>query len=87
MAYSVEFTVQAAEDLSRLDKPVAQQIAHRIDRLSQEIETIIPIPLKGQFKGKYKLRIGDWRVIYSLDHPAQLITIYAVRHRREVYKI
>jgi mRNA interferase RelE/StbE len=87
MTYSVEFTLQAEEDLVRLDKTIAQHIANKIDWLSQSVESIIPAPLKGKFKGKYKLRVGDWRVIYSFEHSTQIITIYAVRHRREVYKI
>jgi len=87
MTYSVEFTLQSEGDLARLDKTIAQHIADKINWLSQNIESIIPTPLKGQFKGKYKLRVGDWRVIYSFNHSPQIITIYAVRHRREVYKI
>jgi len=87
MAYSVEFTPQAEEDLSRLDKTIAQYIANKIDWLSQNIESILPAPLKGKFKGKYKLRVSDWRIIYSFEHSSQIITIYAVRHRREVYKM
>ena len=87
MTYSVEFTLQAEEDMASLDKTIAQNIANKIDWLSQGIESIIPAPLKGKFKGKYKLRVGDWRVIYSFEHSSQIITIYAVRHRREVYKI
>ena len=86
MSYKVEFTLQAEEDLSRLDKTIAQNIAHKIDWLSQNIENIIPAPLKGKFKGKYKLRVGDWRIVYSFENLTQLITVYAVRHRSEVYK-
>jgi mRNA interferase RelE/StbE len=73
--------------MALLDKTIAQHIANKIDWLSQSIESIIPAPLKGKFKGKYKLKVGDWRVIYSFEHSSQIITIYAVRHRREVYKI
>jgi len=87
MNYRVEFTPQAEEDILRLDKSVAQLIVSKIDWLSQSIENIIPAPLKGKFKGKYKLRSGDWRIIYSFDNSAQVITIYALKHRREVYKI
>jgi mRNA interferase RelE/StbE len=87
MNFRVEFTPQAEEDILLLDKSVAQLIVNKIDRLSQSIENIVPTPLKGKFKGKYKLRAGDWRIIYSFENSAQLITIYAVRHRREVYKI
>jgi len=87
MTYSVRFTLQAEEDIARLDKAIAQHVSNKIDWLSQSIEYIIPAPLKGIFKGKYKLRVGDWRVIYSFEHTTQLITVYAVRHRSEVYKI
>ncbi len=86
MIYSVEFTLQAEEDFARLDKTIAQHIADKINWLSQNIEFIIPAPLKGKFKSKYKLRVGDWRVIYSLNHSSLIITIYAVKHRSEVYK-
>ncbi|MBU4320434.1 MAG: type II toxin-antitoxin system RelE/ParE family toxin [Thermodesulfovibrionales bacterium] len=86
MAYVIEFTHQAEEDLARLDKTIAQQIANKIDWLSQNIASIIPTPLKGQFKGKYKLRVGDWRIVYSFEHASHVITIYTVKHRSEVYK-
>lgn len=42
MTYSVELTLQAEEDLLRLDKSIAQNIANKIDWLSQSIESIIP---------------------------------------------
>ncbi len=87
MLYLVNFTSQAEKDLARIDKVVAQNVANKIDWLSQNIENIIPIPLKGKFKDKYKLRIGDWRVIYSIEHAYHTITIYAIKHRSEVYKI
>jgi|Deesub1362A_J573_1020465.scaffolds.fasta_scaffold11601_5 mRNA interferase RelE/StbE len=87
MKYSVEFTPQAEEDLLRIDKSITRNIVNKIDWLSQNIESIIPAPLKGKFKGKYKLRVGDWRIVYSVDHSAHIITIYVIRHRREVYKI
>ena len=87
MSFRVEFTRQAEEDILRLDKSVAQLIVNKIDRLSQSTEKIVPTPLKGKFKGKYKLRAGDWRIIYSIENSVQVITVYAVRHRREVYKI
>ncbi|MBF0567429.1 MAG: type II toxin-antitoxin system RelE/ParE family toxin [Nitrospirae bacterium] len=72
--------------MSRIDKSVAQNIADKIFWLSENVEFTLHVPLKGQFKGKYKLRIGNWRVVYSLEHSQQSITIYAVRHRSEVYK-
>jgi len=87
MPYLVELTPQAEKDLSDLDKSVAQNIVNKIDWLSQNAESIIPFPLKGKFKGKYKLRAGDWRIVYSFEHASRIIAIYAIKHRSEVYKI
>jgi mRNA interferase RelE/StbE len=87
MSYKVEFTRKAEEDILSLDKSVAQLVINKIEWLSYSVENIVPIPLKGPFKGKYKLRIGDWRIIYSFEKSRQVITIYLIRHRREVYKI
>ncbi len=86
MNYRVEFTPLAEEDISQIDKTIVQDIANKIDWLSQNIESITPAPLKGKFKGKYKMRVGHWRVIYSFENSTQIITVYAVRHRSEVYK-
>jgi mRNA interferase RelE/StbE len=87
MPYSVEFTPQAEDDLARIDRAIAANIANKIEWLSQNIENINPAPLKGKFKGKYKLRVREWRVVYSFEHSARVITIYAIRHRSEVYRI
>ncbi len=87
MTYLVQFTLQAEEDLARLDKSIAQQVSNKIEWLSQSIEYMIHAPLKGKFKGKYKLRVGDRRVIYSFEHSSRIITIYAIKHRKEVYKV
>ncbi len=86
MNCKIVLTPQAIEDLSCLDKPISQNIANKIDWLSQHIDSIIPVSLKGNFKGMCKLRVGDWRVIYSFEKASQIITVYAVKHRSKVYK-
>lgn len=85
--FKVEFTVQAIEDLSHLDKPIAQRVSRKIDWLSENFEKLVPEPLTGQHKGKYKLRIGDWRTVYIVNYPKKVITILAVAHRNNVYKV
>jgi len=73
MSYKVEFTLHAEEDLARFDKTIAQHTANKIDWLSQSMGSINPTPLKGKFKGKYKLRVGDWRVIITLSIHLRLL--------------
>jgi len=84
--YKVLFTPQAEDDLSSIDKTIAIQISNKIDWLSQNASHIIHEQLTGKFKGKYKMRAGDWRIIYFIDHSVETITVYAIEHRSKVYK-
>ena len=85
-SYTVKFTNEAASDLARLDKPIAKRIIKKIKWMSQNFEVIAPIPLHGDLKNKYKLVVGDWRVIYDLNVEPLLIVILFVGHRSDVYK-
>lgn len=85
--YRVEFTAGAERDLSRLDAPIAQRVLKRVRWLAENFELIRPEPLSGEWKGVFKLRAGDYRVLYTYDRAEQKIVVHFIRHRREVYKI
>ena len=87
MIYQVDFTQQALEDLSLLDPSVARRITLKIQWLSENFHQIIPESLTGPFKGMFKLRTGDWRVLYTADSKQLQLTIHVVSHRSKVYKI
>ncbi len=84
--YTVEFTRQAEKDLLALEKSIAHRIVEKITFLSENIDQIIPEGLSGRFKGKHKLRVGNWRVVYGTNHPKETIIIYAIDHRSRIYK-
>jgi mRNA interferase RelE/StbE len=84
--YSVDFLPESISDLKKLDKMIAQRILDKIKWLCENFHDITPLKLNSDLKGLYKLRIGDWRVIYSVDQKSKLITIHMVGHRSEVYK-
>ncbi len=84
MAKKVEWTEAALEDLERLDKPIINRILKKISWFSNNFDNITPESLSGELSGAFKLRIGDWRVIYAVEGDA--ITIHAIGHRREIYK-
>ena len=54
--------------------------------LSENIELISPLPLSGNLSGLYKLKVGDYRAIYELDHNKMIITVHKIGHRRDIYK-
>ena len=84
--YQVIILPKAFEDLSRIDKTVSKRITDKLTWLSENAEAIMPLPLGGKYSSFYKLRIGDWRVIYDINHDTKVITIHKVGHRREIYE-
>ena len=64
-----------------------ERILNKLSWLSENFDNIIALPFKGALSGTYKLRIGDWRVIYSFDVNKHVITVHLVGHRRDIYKV
>ena len=82
----VEFSLEAADKLGSLDKQVAQRIINRIKWLSQHDKEINHKPLTGHLKGAYKLRVGDYRVVYEIKSTSSILIIRLIGHRSEIYK-
>jgi mRNA interferase RelE/StbE len=80
----VAWTEDALEDLEKLDPSIRKRIIRKISWFSEHFNNQTPEPLSGQLSGDFKIRIGDWRVIYQLEE--EVIVIYAIGHRKDVYK-
>lgn len=79
----VEWTAEALDDLPKLDRFVQKRLLQKITWFSQNFDRLMSEPLSGEFSGCYKIRAGDWRVIYTLEENA--IVIQALGHRRDIY--
>ena len=77
----------AEDDLTRLDRAVAQRIISRIQWLAEHFDEIKPELLTGTLTGFFKLRAGDYRIIYKVRKDENLIVIHRIGHRREVYNL
>jgi mRNA interferase RelE/StbE len=84
--YSVKLLKAAARDLEKLDKPTAIRVVRRLRWLAENLDSINPEPLKGELRGLYKFRQGDYRIVYELLRSEQTIVVHLIGHRREVYK-
>ena len=84
--YQVVFLPNALDDLSKLDNSIVKRIINRIEWFSENIENSSPTPLKSRLSGFYKLRIGDWRVIYEISKKAETIFIHKIGYRKDIYK-
>jgi len=82
----VEFKPEALDELEKLDPVIAQRILTKTKWLSENVDQITPQPLTGALKGLLKLRIGDYRVIYSINPQKLLLTVHMIGHRRDVYR-
>jgi mRNA interferase RelE/StbE len=84
--YHIHILDKAVRGLAKLDKQIGQRVVGRVRWLAANVESIRPEPLTGDLAGLYKLHVGDYRVLYEILHDEQLIVIYVIGHRREVYK-
>lgn len=84
--YQLELMPEALEDLASLDRPAVQRILEKLRWLAQNLEQLTPEPLRGEWKGVYKLRIGSYRALYTTDRAERRITVHLIGHRREVYR-
>lgn len=83
----VELTDIAEENLKRLDSFIAKRIVSKIRWFAENFDFKEPQALEGKLKGFYKLRVGDWRVVYSVETGGNKIIIHFIDHRSKVYKL
>ena len=84
--YKIRILDAAERDLAQLDKPVARRIVRRIRWLAENLESVKPIALTGDLAGFYKLRVGDYRVVYEIFHSERVLVIHLIGHRSEIYR-
>lgn len=82
--YAVELSPAARRQLRKLPKNVQKQIAQIIDELAANPRPIGYKQLRG-FKGFYRVRSGDFRIIYKIADRILLISILQIVNRRDAY--
>lgn len=86
MDYFVSYELEAVQDLDQLTQTTRVRILKKIEWLKNNFDQISPLSLTGNFSGFYKLRIGDYRIIYEFDKENRIIYINRIGHRREIYE-
>ena len=83
--YSLEIKRSAQKELDALDETLFTRIDRKIVALADSPRPAGCKKLKG-YKDQWRLRVGNWRVLYIIDDAAKLVTITRIAHRREVYE-
>jgi mRNA interferase RelE/StbE len=84
-AYKVALKPSVEKDIRRLGRATVERIVQRIEALAEDPIPRQSVKLTGA-EHLYRLRMGDYRIIYGVDHKARLVTVHYVRHRREAYR-
>ena len=85
MSYSVEFTLDATAEIETLTPTIQKRILRKIRWLLDNFETVNHKALTANLTGFFKLRVGDYRVIYSFIVAEKRIIIHKVGHRSSIY--
>ncbi|ODS41997.1 MAG: addiction module toxin RelE [Candidatus Altiarchaeales archaeon IMC4] len=84
-SYKVEWKKSAVKELKKIDSKYIHRIIEAVEPLTDD-----PFPPQTrklvESKSSYRIRIGDYRVVYGVDTENKIISIYRVRHRKDAYR-
>ncbi len=86
MAYKIAFTKNATRTLLKVPHDTARLIRIKMERIAEDPFASHPNVTKLQNRDGYRLRVGDWRVIYEIQKDKVLILVLKIGSRGEVYK-
>jgi mRNA interferase RelE/StbE len=85
MEYRVEVKDSAIKELARLQEVIGRRVLNTLESLVSN-----PRPKQCcklvETACSYRLRVGDYRILYQIDDKSKTITVFRIAHRREVYR-
>ncbi len=81
---SVKLSDSALHDFERIDPTITKRIIAKLMWLEANFTNVTLEPLHYNLKGLYKMRVGDYRIEYSVQD--NIILIQAIGHRRDIYR-
>lgn len=83
MAYNIEYDPKVLKQLSKIDKAELKTIFEKIERFAEEPVITQIKKLKTPFEGAYRLRAGNYRIIFYLENNLMLVS--KIAHRKNIY--
>jgi mRNA interferase RelE/StbE len=81
--YRIELRPAVVRALRKLDPPVARRLQAAIALLAEDPRPPASRPLRG--RPAWRVRVGDYRVIYTIEDDVLLIVVVTLGHRRDIY--
>jgi mRNA interferase RelE/StbE len=85
VTYTIEITPPVVKALTRLEKHVRQRVVGAIELLSVDPRPPRAKMLRGGEHGWWRVRVGDHRIVYTVQDDRLIVLVVRVAHRREVY--
>jgi len=85
--YSIQFLPAAAKELKALPKKAIVEIDTELLALAKNPRQHSSVTALQGYKGLFRLRVGDYRVIFKLENRQLLILVVKIGHRKEVYDL
>ncbi len=85
MAYEVIIETKAQKEYLKLSSPWDNKVKVTIDKLEKNPRPIGVKKLSGTKDG-YRVRVSDYRILYTINDKENIVTVYRIKHRREVYR-
>lgn len=83
--YTVTFARSAGKELDGLPGKIAERVLMAIEKLAKNPRPPGVVKLQG-FKHLWRIRVGDYRVVFSLDEEARIVDVAHIRHRKDIYR-
>lgn len=85
MTYEIIITKSIQKQLDNLPNNIQERVYYKISQLAEEPRPDGVVKLKG-YDNEYRIRIGDYRLVYEIQDEQLIVLIIQCKHRRDVYK-
>jgi len=82
--HEVRLHPEAVRAYRRLQGPMRERVAEAIDALGAEPRSRGAVKLAG--RNDFRIRVGDYRIVYAVDDAERVVLVARIAHRREVYR-
>lgn len=84
--YSIRWRASARRDFARLPAPIKNRVGSAVNALAQQPRPPGALLLSGTSSPTWRIRIGDYRVLYEIQDDILLVLVVGVGHRRDIYR-
>ena len=86
MSWKINIRARAEQDIEGLDAPIRRRVKEKLAWFLEHADETISLRLGFDLRGFFKLRVGDWRIMYEVKETEGEIIVHGVDHRSKVYK-